>query len=129
MRRYNRLWKWKCRLRILWRITNPLKMGDFHSVLTSLIKDLKRRDHEWDLIMKTALNLVRGLERSNSSWLRLIFLFYDVYTGSTKLDLLKFWVGFLFQNFHNLAPHLKFVFLVILSDTQEFAYVSNEWEC
>lgn len=42
-------------------------MGDFHSVLTSLIKDLKRRDHEWDLIMKTALNLVRGLERSNSS--------------------------------------------------------------
>jgi hypothetical protein len=35
------------------------KKGDSLSVLTSLIKDLKRRAGEWDLIMKTAQNLLR----------------------------------------------------------------------
>lgn len=75
---------------------NLFKMGDFYFVLISLIKDLKRWDYEWDLIMKIVLNFVRGLERSNSLWLCLIFLFYDVYIGLIKLDLLKFWVGFFF---------------------------------
>ena len=38
---------------------SPSKWGDFHSVLTSLIKDLKRRDYEWDCDNENNLKISR----------------------------------------------------------------------